>query len=238
MPPVKQLHEWDVSYEEAVAIQNDLRRRVSFSPLKNKVTTVAGADVSFGKGSDRLFAAIVVLGLPSLEVVEFAVAEDVARFPYIPGLLSFREAPVVARAYEKLSRKPDVLMCDGQGVAHPRGLGLASHLGLLFDVPSIGCAKSRLCGTHDEPGLDVGDYTPLKLKGRTVGAVLRTREAVKPVYVSVGHRINLRGAVELVLRCGAGYRIPEPTRAAHHLVNDARLGREPTWPRQKMRKKR
>ena len=227
-----------MSYEEAVAIQNGLRSKVSFSPPRRRIATVAGADVSFGKGSDRLFAAIVVLALPSFDVVEFAVAEDVARFPYIPGLLSFREAPIVARAYEKLSRKPDVLMCDGQGVAHPRGLGLASHLGLLFDVPSIGCAKSRLCGAHDEPGPDVGDYAPLKLKGRTIGAVLRTRESVKPVYVSVGHMMNLREAIRLTLRCGAGYRIPEPTRAAHHLVNDVRLGAEPTWPRKRARKKR
>ena len=123
-------------------------------------------------------------------------------------------------------------------MAHPRGLGLASHLGLLFDIPSVGCAKSRLCGAHDEPGPNVGDYAPLKLKRRTIGAVLRTRENVKPVYVSVGHMMNLRGAINLTLRCGAGYRIPEPTRAAHHLVNDARLGVEPTWPQKRTRKKR
>ena len=237
MPPVKQLHKWDVSYEEAVAIQDGLRSKVSFSPPGRKARTVAGADVSFERRGDTLFAAVVVLELPSFEVVEFAVAEGEAIFPYIPGLLSFREAPVVALAYEKLSCKPDVLMCDGQGVAHPRGLGLASHLGLLLDIPTIGCAKSRLCGAHDEPGPDVGDYASLKLKGRTIGAVLRTRKNVKPVYVSVGHMMNLQRALELTLRCGAGYRIPEPTRAAHHLVNDARRGDEPAWPRKRARKK-
>jgi len=238
MPPVKHLHQWNVSYEEAVAIQNELRGKVSFAPLRRKIKTIAGADVSFERRGDRLFAAIAVMDLPSLEPVEYSIAEGNAEFPYIPGLLSFREAPIVARAYEKLSRKPDVLMCDGQGVAHPRGLGLASHLGLLFDVPSIGCAKSRLCGTHGEIGPEVGDYAPLKLNGRTVGAVLRTRERVKPVYVSVGHKINLRGAIRLTLQCGAGYRIPEPTRAAHHLVNAARLGKEPTWPRRTLSRKR
>lgn len=233
MPLVKHLHKWNVSYDEAVAIQNELRHRVSFSPLRREIATVAGADVSFEKRGAKMFAAIAVLALPSLEPIEYAIVDGEAEFPYVPGLLSFREAPIVARAFEKLSRKPDLLMCDGQGVAHPRGLGLASHLGLLFEIPAIGCAKSRLCGTHGEVGSEVGDYAPLKLKSRSVGAVLRTRKGVKPIYVSVGHMMNLRGAIKLALRCGSGYRIPEPTRAAHHLVSAARLGKEPTWPRRK-----
>jgi deoxyribonuclease V len=231
MPEFKQLHKWNIPYAEAVAIQNELREKVSFGPLKRKVSTIAGADVSIKRGSDRICATVAVLELPSLEPVEFASAEGKAEFPYIPGLLSFREAPVVLRAFEKLSRRPDILMCDGQGVAHPRGFGLASHLGLLLDIPSIGCAKSRLCGTHGEVGPDPGDHVPLKLKGRTIGAVLRTRARVKPVYVSVGHLIDLRGAIRIVLECGAGYRIPEPTRAAHHLVGAIRRGDEPEWPR-------
>ncbi|NQU07184.1 MAG: deoxyribonuclease V [Candidatus Abyssubacteria bacterium] len=233
MPAAKQLHRWDVSYEEAVAIQNKLRQEVGFSPLRRVVKTVAGADVSFDKQSNKIYAAIAVLSFPSLQPVEQAIVEGKSKFPYIPGLLSFREAPIVAEAFEKLSAKPDVLMCDGQGVAHPRGLGLACHLGLLFDIPSIGCAKSRLCGTHGEVGPEAGDYAPLKLRGRTVGAVLRTRKGVKPVFVSVGHMINLRGAIRLTIRCGTGYRIPEPTRAAHHLVTCARTGEKPSWPRRK-----
>jgi deoxyribonuclease V len=238
VPPVKKLHEWNVPYDKAVAIQNELRKRISFSPVKKDVATIAGADVSFEKHGSVLFAAIAVLRLPSLEPVEHVIVQGETEFPYIPGLLSFREAPVVSQAYEKLSRKPDLLICDGQGIAHPRGIGLASHLGLLFDIPSIGCAKSRLCGTHGEVGPQVGDYAPLALKGRTIGAVLRTRSGVKPVFVSVGHRINLRGAIRFALQCGAGYRIPEPTRVAHHLVNCARLGKEPTWPRARTRKRK
>lgn len=233
MPVATRLHGWDVSYDEAVAIQKELRKRVGFSPLRRAVATVAGADVSFNRGGSTMHAAIAVLKFPSLEPVEYSTVEAEAKFPYIPGLLSFREAPIVVEAFEKLSCKPDILICDGQGVAHPRGFGLASHLGLLLGLPSIGCAKSRLCGEHGEAGPEVGDYVPLRLKGRTIGAVLRTRRGVKPVFVSVGHMINLRGAIRITLRCGAGYRIPEPTRAAHHLVNAARLGKEPMWPRRK-----
>ncbi len=226
MPRVKQLHSWKVTYQEAVSIQNELRRKVSFAPLKRAIKTVAGADVSYNKPSNKIYAAIVVLSFPSLELLERTAVEGKAAFPYIPGLLSFREAPIVTKAFERLSARPDVLMCDGQGVAHPRGFGLASHLGLLFGIPAIGCAKSRLCGVHGPVGPEVGDYAPLKLKGRTIGAVLRTRKGVKPIFVSVGHMINLRGAVRLALRCGAGYRIPEPTRRAHHLVTEARREKE------------
>jgi deoxyribonuclease V len=233
MPPVKQLHRWDVTYHEAVDIQKKLRQEISFAPLKKEPGTVAGADVSFDRRKETLYAAVVVFKLPSLEVVEQAIVHEKAAFPYIPGLLSFREAPVVSKAFERLSIIPDVLLCDGQGVAHPRGFGLASHLGLLFGLPSIGCAKSRLCGEHGEVGPAVGDWASLKLNGRTAGAVLRTRKRVKPVYVSAGHMINLRGAIRIVLRCGAGYRIPEPTRIAHHFVTDARLGNKPSRSRQR-----
>jgi deoxyribonuclease V len=224
---------WDVSYGEAIAIQNELRKRVDFSPLRRAIGAIAGADVSFDKRSDTIYAAVAVLEFPSLDPLELATVRGEAAFPYIPGLLSFREAPIVVEAFEKLARKPDILICDGQGVAHPRGFGLASHLGILLGIPTIGCAKSRLCGEHGEVGQNVGDYTPLKLKGRTIGAVLRTRRGAKPLFVSVGHMINLRGAIKVTLGCGGGYRIPEPTRAAHHLVNAARLGKELTWPRGK-----
>lgn len=224
MPPVKKLHEWRVSYQKAVAIQNELREKVIIKPLKRKIRTVAGADVAYDKNSQELYATIVVLGFPSLETLEQVVVEGKASFPYIPGLLSFRETPVVSKAFEKLTTKPDVLMCDAQGIAHPRGFGLASHLGLLFDTPTIGCAKSRLCGVHKEVGLEIGNYASLKLNGNTIGAALRTRKGVKPVYVSIGHLVDLRGAVRMVLRCCKGYRIPEPTRRAHILVGAARRG--------------
>ena len=230
---MKQLHRWDVSYDEAVAIQNKLRQNVSFTPLRRSISTVAGADVSYDRRSNNIYAAIAILRFPSLEPLEHAVAEAEASFPYIPGLLSFREAPIVVEAFEKLSNKPDVLICDGQGIAHPRGFGLASHLGLLLEIPSIGCAKSRLCGIHGEIGPEVGDNTPLCLNNATVGAVVRTRKGVKPVYVSVGHKTDLRGAIKIVLHSGAGYRLPEPTRAAHHLVNAARIGNELSWPRRR-----
>jgi deoxyribonuclease V len=233
MSRLKQTHKWDVTYDEAVAIQEALRKKVILSPLKQTPKTVAGADVSFDRRGDVLYAAIAVLEFPSLNLLEKAVAREKAVFPYIPGLLSFREAPVVTKAFERLSVTPDVLLCDGQGVAHPRGFGLASHLGVLLEIPAIGCAKSRLCGKHDDTGPEVGDWVPLKMDDATIGAVLRTRKGVKPVYVSVGHRMTLRGAIKLVLRSGAGYRLPEPTRIAHHLVNDARLGKEPSWPRRR-----
>ncbi|GAB4341771.1 MAG: deoxyribonuclease V [Candidatus Abyssubacteria bacterium] len=222
MPPVKQLHSWKVTYQEAVSIQNELRRKVRFEPVKRKVRTVAGADVAYDKKTNRIYAVLVVLSFPSLESLEQSVVEGEASFPYIPGLLSFREAPLVTEAYERLSIAPDLLICDGQGVAHPRGLGLASHLGLLFGIPTIGCAKSRLCGEHRSVGPEVGNYASLKMDGKTVGAVLRTRKGVKPVYVSVGHMIDLRGAMKMTLRCCAGYRIPEPTRRAHLLVTAVR----------------
>ena len=233
MPRVKQLHEWDVSYHEAVAIQNELRKKVRFEPLRSNINTVAGADASYDRRSNRIYATIAVLDFPSLELIEQAVAEAEAVFPYIPGLLSFREVPAVAMAFESLKQRPDLLICDGQGVAHPRRFGLASHLGLLFRIPSVGCAKSRLCGTHGPVGPKAGNYASLKLNGRTVGVVLRTRERVKPVFVSVGHLMNLRGAIKMVLRCCAGYRLPEPTRKAHHLVSAARKERETSRLRRK-----
>jgi deoxyribonuclease V len=222
MPLVNRLHSWDVTYQEAVSIQNELRRKVRFGPLKRKVHTVAGADVAYDKKTNRILAAFVVLSFPSLELLDRSVVEGQASFPYIPGLLSFREAPIVAQAYERLSKAPDLLICDGQGVAHPREFGLASHLGLLFGIPTIGCAKSRLCGEHRPVGPRVGNYASLKMDSKTIGAVLRTRERVKPVYVSVGHMVDLRGAIRMTLRCCAGYRIPEPTRRAHLLVTAAR----------------
>ena len=217
-----ELHPWDVSPEEAVEIQNRLRSRLDLQSEPESIETVAGVDVSYDKGSDWLSAAVVVLQLSSLQVVETAAVTARVPFPYIPGLLSFREAPVVIRAWEKLKVKPDCLICDGQGIAHPRRLGIASHLGLWLDIPSIGCAKSLLVGTYKEPGPKRGSVEPLYHRREQVGVILRTKDGVEPVFISQGHRISLKKAIEVVLACCTKYRLPEPTRQAHLLVNEIR----------------
>lgn len=219
---MKVLHPWDVSPEEAIEIQKRLRVALDFTTEPEQIETVAGVDVSYEKGSNTLFAAVVVMRLQGLEVVESATAIREATFPYIPGLLSFRESPAVLEAWSKLSRKPDCLICDGQGRAHPRRFGIACHLGLLLDLPSIGCAKSRLVGWYQEPGPRRGDVEPLYHQGEVVGAVLRTKEGVEPVFVSQGHKISLKKAIEVVLLSSTKYRLPEPTRRADLLVNELR----------------
>jgi deoxyribonuclease V len=216
------LHRWNVSPEEAVEIQNQLRARIDLYSEPEELETVAGIDVSYDKGSDWLFAAIVVLHLPDLRLIGSASAVAQVPFPYIPGLLSFRECPAVLQAWDKLKVRPDCLMCDGQGIAHPRRLGIASHLGLWLDLPSIGCAKSLLVGTYREPGVTRGSTEPLIHRKEHVGAILRTKDNVSPVFVSQGHKITLERAVELVLACCTKYRLPEPTRRAHLLVNEIR----------------
>lgn len=222
MPTRLPLHAWGLSATEAVALQKQLRACLIDCPLPESVRTVAGADISYDKGSDQLYAAVIVLRLPEMEVVEEASVIETSRFPYVPGLLSFREAPPLISAFEKLKRAPDVLMVDGQGRAHPRGLGIAAHLGLWFDIPSVGCGKSRLCGHHDEPGPDPGDRAPLLYCGETIGVALRTKRRTNCLYISPGHRANLEDSVRLTLACTRGYRLPEPTRQAHRLVNRLR----------------
>ena len=185
---------------------------------------VAGADVSFDKRSPTLFAGVVSIDAESLQVVDSAWVEAEAGFPYVPGLLSFREIPPVLEAFRGLKKRPDLLVCDGHGFAHPRRFGLASHLGVLLGLPSIGCAKSRLVGTHREPGPRRGAHVQLRDEGEVIGEVVRTREGVRPVYVSVGHRVSLVTARRWILRLAPRYRLPEPTRAAHALVNAARRG--------------
>ncbi|MHC4136075.1 MAG: deoxyribonuclease V [Planctomycetota bacterium] len=211
------------TYSGAVRRQLELRDRLVLSGGPRRVARVAGADISYDRGSDRFHAAVVVLGWPGLEVVESATARGRSPFPYIPGLLSFREGPLLMRAFRRLERPPDLILFDGHGIAHMRRFGIASHLGLLLDLPSIGCAKRRLVGEHAAPGRKVGDQTPLVHEGRRVGAVVRTRAGVKPVFVSPGHRIGLAAAVRWVLATGAGYRLPEPTRQAHLLANRLRV---------------
>jgi len=278
---MKKLHNWDLSYSEARDLQERLACEVRHTRLKSTPKTVAGIDCAFSKDGKRILAAVVVLkcgtglqpvktrpgpmgplrGWPcydfgGFEVVETVSARRKVAFPYIPGLLSFREAPVCIAAVEKLKSMPDVFIIDGQGIAHPRRLGLAAHLGLFFDKPTIGCAKSRLIGEFQEPPLQKGAYTLLthtktaKQNGRrnrvaasspkglgmdlsknathntqceTIGAVVRTRTNVKPVFVSVGHKCLLEDAIEITLACATKYRLPEPTRLAHQLVGKLKL---------------
>jgi deoxyribonuclease V len=215
-------HPWAVSVGEAYGIQEDLRKKLVLEDVPDAPRMVAGIDVSFSPARDLLFAAIVVLDAESLEPLETASAALKPVFPYIPGLLTFREGPVVLEAYEGLSIEPDLLMFDGQGIAHPRGLGLASHVGVLLDKPSIGCAKSRLVGEFKEPKQKRGSMRTLSLNRTKVGVVLRTRDNTKPLFVSPGHRITVETAARRVLDAGRGYRLPEPTRRAHHEAERAK----------------
>ena len=210
------LHTWRVSHAQAARIQEGLRPRLVAAPLPKEPRLVAGADVAYSQRTHRVYAAVVVVELPSLETVESVGVTRAATFPYIPGLLSFREVPPLLDAFERLSRAPDVVVFDGQGLAHPRRFGLACHAGLLLDAPSIGCAKTRLVGEHDAVPDRRGASAPLRAEGETVGAVVRTRERVTPVFVSPGHRADTPSAVELVLALASRYRLPEPQRRAHH----------------------
>ena len=219
------LHGWDLTPREAVAVQRSLSSRVQVTALSRAVHLVAGVDVSVR--GDTASGAVVVLSYPGLRLEEAQVARRRVELPYIPGLLSFRECPVLLDAFARLSLAPELVLVDGQGLAHPRRLGLASHLGLLLDCPTVGCAKSRLCGDSEEPSTERGSFTLLRDAGETVGAVVRTRTNVRPVYVSVGHRITLDEAIQYVLSAGAGYRLPEPTRLAHQAAGGT-LRKEPT----------
>jgi deoxyribonuclease V len=202
----------------AVTIQQRLAARVSTKNRPGAIRYVAGLDAAFSADGRMCLAAAVLWDLGKATVCEESVAERRVWMPYIPGLLSFREAPALLAALRGLGRTPDVLICDGQGVAHPRRFGVASHVGVLCDLPSVGCAKSRLTGTHPEPGLLRGDWVPLSSGEEIIGCVLRTRDGVRPVYVSIGHRISLLRARGLVLRCSGRFRVPEPTRWADILV--------------------
>lgn len=209
------LHSWQVSVAQAMDIQRKLADRVSTIGEGVSPSLVAGVDMGINKAQKTGTAAVVVLSYPDLSLVELSVVTERLEFPYVPGLLSFREAPLLLAACEKLRMNPDIIMVDGQGMAHPRRLGLACHLGLFLNTPTIGCAKSRLCGRCQEPGNAPGDHSELVDREEVIGAVVRTRAGVKPVYVSVGHKIDLADAVNWVFHCCRGYRLPEPTRLAH-----------------------
>jgi len=216
------LHPWKVSPRQAIHIQEDLRQKLRQKRGKISLRTIAAGDVSYSRRDDRLYAAFLLFSYTDLTLLESASAEGRATFPYIPGLLTFREAPILIKAFYKLKTRPDVLLVDGQGIAHPRSMGIAAHLGVLLGLPSIGCAKSRLIGTYEEPAMDRGNAVPLRHEGRTVGMVVRTRTGVKPVYVSPGHKMGIDTSVQIVLSLCRGYRIPEPLRQAHIFVNQLR----------------
>ena len=218
------LHPWNLSPREAVALQRELAGRVEGRDrLAKQVRLVAGVDVSSARFGAAVHAAVVVYDLDTSALVASAAASLETAFPYVPGLLSFRELPVVLEAFRHLSIVPDVVLVDGQGIAHPRRLGIASHLGLWLDLPTIGCAKSRLCGEHDQLGTLRGAWARLMDGADEIGRVLRTRDRVRPLFVSPGHRVGLERAVQIVLACGRGYRLPEPTRLAHVESNKLRV---------------
>ncbi|MFC1846026.1 deoxyribonuclease V [Chloroflexota bacterium] len=212
---INQLHSWKLDFDQAKSIQISLANKVS---TKSELLTprfIAGTDISIPRFSKMGLASVVVLRYPELDVVDIQTTEREISFPYIPGLLSFREVPLIIEAYQKISVKPDILIADGQGIAHPRRFGLASHIGVLLNIPSIGCAKSRLCGQHEPVAVEAGSYSKLIDNEETIGAVVRTKNNVKPVYVSIGHRIDLTSAIHWVMECCRGYRLPEPCRLAH-----------------------
>ena len=229
---IKKLHDWNLSYPQAVALQKQLAQQVQQTEVKTQPKTIAGLDCALSPDGQRIIAAVVTLRVPNavkglweplekseFELIETATAAQKLSFPYIPGLLSFRESPVCLAAVEKLKNEPDAFMIDGQGIAHPRRFGIASHLGLFFDKPTIGCAKSRLTGSFEEPAPEKGAYSPLKDANDVIGAVVRTRTNVEPVFVSVGNKCLLKDAIEMTLAWTTKYRIPEPTRLAHQMVS-------------------
>ena len=220
---VKNLHSWNVSVSQAKEIQKYLKENNLI--LKNEfkeIKTIAGADVSFSKYSDTVFAAVILMSYENLEIIEKVHSVDSACFPYVPGYLSFREVPVLLKAFEKLKDPPDIIICDGHGIAHPRGFGLASHLGVILDIPSIGVAKKKLVGEHEYLGNESGSKVDLIYNNSKVGIVLRSRTNVKPVYISPGHKVGFEDSLEIVKKTIRKYRLAEPIRAAHKYVNEIR----------------
>ena len=219
---IKRLHDWNVSIDKARVIQLNLKEKIKLSKLKKRVKLVAGADVSYSKKTETCFAAVSVFGFSEMKLIEQSQAKGVVTFPYITGYLTFREAPILLEAFEKIINVPDIILFDGQGIAHPRKMGLAAHMGLFFDLPSIGCAKSRLVGDFKDPATQAGSRTDLIYKNKRIGAVIRTREDVKPVFVSPGFKITIEEAIDWILKTCIGYRVPEPIRTSHLKVNRIR----------------
>lgn len=216
---MKLKHSWNLTPAAAIALQQRLRSKVVRSGRPQPLRYVAGTDVGFERGGGITRAAVAVLSFPGLELVDHAVARLPTRFPYVPGLLSFREMPALLMAFEQIRIRPDLLLCDGQGLAHPRRFGIACHIGVTCGIPSIGVAKSRLIGEHGQPMQLRGAWVPLKDQGEAIGAVLRTKPRTLPLYVSIGHRISLPLAVRYVMACTTKFRLPETTRWAHRLAS-------------------
>jgi deoxyribonuclease V len=214
---MKPLHPWKVTPEQAIRIQETLRDRIILRKSFSRVRTIGGGDVSYQKEGDFLFGAMVVLSFPQMEMLDVATACGKISFPYLPGLLTFREGPILIETFQKLGIRPDILIFDGQGIAHPRGIGLATHLGIWLNLPSIGCAKTPLLGESVVPRPSKGSFELIQKSGREVGVVLRTQNRVRPVFVSPGHRIDLPTSIRLVLESCQGFRIPEPLRRAHQV---------------------
>lgn len=208
--------EWNLAPAEAKALQFELARKVRLQPLPEHFEVLGASDIGYAKATDEQVAVMLTFRWPTLELLETSHIISPARFPYIPGLLSFREIPLLLEAYHQLKRPPDVLLCDGQGIAHPRKLGLASHLGLCLDIPTVGCAKKRLCGTHEPFDLRKGNSTPLYLRGEIIGYVFCSRDGVKPLYISPGHLADFQSSNAIISRCLTRYRHPEPLRQAHN----------------------
>ncbi len=217
---IYQRHAWNLTIEEAIKIQEQLQKEViTVDQLQEPLKYVAGVDMGFEADGTISRAAVAVLSFPDLQLQQTSIARRPTSFPYIPGFLSFREIPAVLEALEKIKLTPDLILCDGQGIAHPRKFGIACHLGILVDIPTIGVAKSLLVGKHQDLAETRGSWQPVMYKGEIVGAALRTRSGVKPVYVSSGHRISLTTAINCVLRCTTKYRLPETTRIADKLAS-------------------
>jgi deoxyribonuclease V len=215
-------HSWTLSVKEAIVLQKTLAAQVRIQPLPTGLKIIGAADISYSRHTELLIAVIVSLRWPGLDLIESAHYVCKEAFPYVPGLLSFREVPPLIETYRKIRQKPDVLLCDGQGIAHPRKLGFAAHLGLCLGIPTVGCAKSRLCGDHESLTLRKGLSKPLFVNGEQLGLVLCSRDGVKPIYISPGHLSDIASSKRLILRCLRRYRIPEPLRLAHLEANRRR----------------
>jgi deoxyribonuclease V len=218
------LHSWKVDVHKAIKIQEDLRDRVVLKKTLSEVKKIGGGDVAYSEDRDLLLGAIVVLSFPGVEILDMSTAYGKIPFPYIPGLLSFREGPILVQIFEKLKVKPDIMVFDGQGIAHPRRFGLASHLGLWFDLPSIGCAKTPLLGESVTPGASKGSFKLIRREGEEIGAVLRTKDNVKPLFISPGHRIDVTTSIQVILESCHGFRFPEPLRRAHQATRNMLRG--------------
>lgn len=213
-----------ISTGEAKKEQNELRKQITHRPIEGTVNTVAGADISYDKSSDNVYAGIIVLSYPDLSGVAQSSVITSVDFPYIPGLLAYRELPPLEEAWKQLKIKPDVLIMDGHGIAHPRRMGIATHFGIIADQPTIGCAKNLLTGNFDEPGIEKGDYSYIKENDKPIGIVLRSRTNVNPIFISPGHKVSFEDCKSIVMQCLTKYKLPETTRMAHDLVNKLRKG--------------